>query len=232
LDLVLQSQGPVGPQGPQGPAGATGPQGLQGFPGPQGLTGPTGPQGPIGLTGPQGPIGPTGATGPQGPTGPAGAEGLTGPTGPPGPTGPQGPNGITTEYFATSALNNAAPIPNSDCYPFSNAECAIPPLAHLTLAAGSYSLRGLVSLYNFSGQDLDIICTIEGPGVFGQATQSIFLVSGTGHTQSVEAAGTVADGTTVNFYCGSLTSTPATMPQGNFEFPTFSATAVTTLIQQ
>jgi hypothetical protein len=54
LNLVLQSQGPVGPVGPVGP---------------QGPIGPGGPMGPMGLVGPVGPIGPAGPTGAQGPAG-------------------------------------------------------------------------------------------------------------------------------------------------------------------
>ena len=113
LDLVLQSQGSTGAQGPQGPAGAKGATGATGPQGPTGLTGATGstgPKGPIGLTGAtgatgaagtQGPIGLTGATGPQGTigltgaTGPQGAIGLTGANGAAGAIGPQGPIGLT-----------------------------------------------------------------------------------------------------------------------------------------
>lgn len=110
LNLVLQSQGPVGPQGATGPLGPVGPQGAmgligpvgpqgavgpQGNVGPVGLTGPVGPQGNVGPAGLTGPIGPQGAVGPAGVTGPVGPQGNVGPAGPAGPTGPQGAAGPT-----------------------------------------------------------------------------------------------------------------------------------------
>ncbi|HEX2918195.1 MAG TPA: DNRLRE domain-containing protein, partial [Edaphobacter sp.] len=69
LDVVLVSQGPVGPKGDTGaigPQGAPGSQGPAGAPGP---AGPAGPQGLQGLQGPQGPVGPIGPAGAQGPVG-------------------------------------------------------------------------------------------------------------------------------------------------------------------
>jgi hypothetical protein len=190
--------------------------------GPPGPAGPQGPQGPAGLS-IQGPPGPTGPAGPAGPTGPMGA------TGPEGPTGPQGPPGITTLYFASTAANTTGSLPTFTCYPYSVPGCAIPPLAHLVLAAGSYSLRGNVSLNNVTGSTLNIICTIEGAGVYGNSQAFLPAGAGTvgaGNTVAIETAGTVADGTTVSFYCGS------SLGGGSFIYPQFSATAITTIINQ
>lgn len=113
LELVLKTQGPVGPMGPvgaTGPRGFTGPSGAEGKEGPQGPKGEPGARGPEGLPGPAGPMGmtgPTGLTGPSGPVGPVGLQGFSGEKGekgdkgdrgfegPPGATGPQGPTGPT-----------------------------------------------------------------------------------------------------------------------------------------
>jgi len=128
LNLVLQSQGPAGPQGATGPIGLTGANGATGLQGPQGpaglqgATGPIGLTGAIGATGPQGlqgtaglqgaagPIGLTGAigaAGPQGLQGPAGLQGATGPiglTGAAGAAGPQGPQGPAGLQGATGPI--------------------------------------------------------------------------------------------------------------------------------
>jgi len=103
LDVVLVSQGPMGPKGD---SGAVGVQGVPGPIGPQGIAGPAGAQGvqglagPIGSTGPIGPAGPIGATGLQGPKGEPGSDGLTGPQGPAGSPGLvyRGPYTPTTAY--------------------------------------------------------------------------------------------------------------------------------------
>jgi hypothetical protein len=87
LDIVLASQGPVGPKGDIGAIGPAGPAGISGATGPQGATGSAGPQGSKGDPGVQGlagQIGPTGLPGPAGPTGPQGVVGATGPAGSPG----------------------------------------------------------------------------------------------------------------------------------------------------
>jgi hypothetical protein len=78
LNLVLQSQGPMGPPGAPGATGPAGPTGPQGPAGATGPVGPAGIQGPMGVAGPQGPAGPTGVQGPSGPTGPQGPAGTGG----------------------------------------------------------------------------------------------------------------------------------------------------------
>ncbi|MGD1097384.1 MAG: DNRLRE domain-containing protein, partial [Bryobacteraceae bacterium] len=73
------------------------------------LNGPAGPQGPIGLTGPTGASGPAGTAGATGPAGPAGAAGVQGPAGPAGPQGSPGNSGASFNfrgaYSATAAYN-------------------------------------------------------------------------------------------------------------------------------
>ena len=100
LNLVLQSQGAIGPKGPAGPQGATGQQG---------------PAGAQGATGAQGPAGPQGQTGPQG------QPGQQGQTGPQGAVGPQGPAGVVAVNFA-SAYTTGTPqtVPPGGAVTFSN----------------------------------------------------------------------------------------------------------------
>ncbi|MBA2657425.1 MAG: DUF1566 domain-containing protein [Tatlockia sp.] len=81
INIITNSTGAAGPQGPAGADGAAGPQG---------------PTGANGAAGPQGPTGANGAAGPQGPAGANGAAGPQGPTGADGAPGPQGPAGVYT----------------------------------------------------------------------------------------------------------------------------------------
>ncbi|MBS1799037.1 MAG: collagen-like protein [Acidobacteria bacterium] len=100
LDVVLVSQGPVGPKGDPGAIGPQGPPGAGGAIGPAGIQGAAGPMGPQGPKGDAGVQGLQGLQGPVGAAGPAGVQGVAGATGPAGSPGLiyQGAYASTTNY--------------------------------------------------------------------------------------------------------------------------------------
>jgi hypothetical protein len=102
-----------------------------------------GPQGPPGDAGAQGEQGPQGEPGPEGPQGPQG------PQGPAGPQGPQGPAGIVSAYFAGSRAHVTIPT-------------AYTTLLSLDLPAGAWYLEGKISVGNWSGQRVPVLCSIWG----------------------------------------------------------------------
>lgn len=90
--------------------------------------------------------------GPQGDPGPQGEPGAPGPqgeVGPPGPQGPPGPPGGAAAYFAGSRTHVTIPTAYTN-------------LLALDLPAGTWYLEGKVSVGNWSGQRVPVLCSIWG----------------------------------------------------------------------
>jgi len=109
LDILLGSDGKMGPKGNTGDTGHTGPTGETGSMGETGNTGPTGDTGPTGETGSMGETGNTGPTGDRGPTGETGSMGETGNTGITGSTGISGPTGTLGPTGDSGPTGEAGP---------------------------------------------------------------------------------------------------------------------------
>lgn len=192
LELVLKTQGPVGPMGPvgaMGPRGFTGPSGAEGKEGPQGPKGEPGARGPEGLPGPAGPMGmtgPTGLTGPSGPVGPMGLQGFSGEKGekgdkgdkgdrgfegPPGATGPQGPAGPTGPVGPTGPRGFDGPQGSGG-------------IALRQVFAGPFEgswvvPRGVTRLK----------VTLVGPGGAGGVSDTVQFINGVSQPEQIESAG-------------------------------------------
>jgi hypothetical protein len=175
-------EGDAGPAGAKGAAGTPGAPGAPGANGANGAEGPKGADGTNGLKGSDGaagPAGPTGSAGTVGATGAKGATGSTGPSGSAGPTGPVGPATVT----AFTRENSPA---------FSGAFLNI---FSVSIAAGSYVVAAKTTLDSNGPATSCILKTStterDRVNTFGAGVE----------TESLLAAFTVAQTSTLTFYC-------------------------------
>jgi hypothetical protein len=147
----------------------------------------------------QGPAGPQGDPGAQGVQGESGPPGDTGPQGPQGDPGPQGPGGVVNAYLTGVRTHVNIPIVSTT-------------VLTLDLPEGAWYLEGHVTVGNFSGQSIPVLCSIWGDGY--KTTVSVASLNsypGGGHVVTLPVNGIVrlSAPATVEIQCVSNTGNPA-----------------------
>jgi hypothetical protein len=153
-----------------------------------------------GRPGEPGPQGPQGAQGLQGDQGPQGPQGNPGPQGEQGVQGVQGPPGVVNAYLTGYRTHVNIPIVYTT-------------VLTLNLPAGAWYLEGKVSLGNWSGQRVPVLCSIFGDGY--KTTVSVVALSsypgngGDAVTLPVNGIVRLSSPSQVEIQCVSNTGNPA-----------------------